>query len=84
MGKRVDLDRFSHKKKKPSGLNFSFVAKMLLKILAQKTGVNLRYGSITFNYHNGECVNIDAKPAFRIHENRPTPPVVKMKLVGSK
>ena len=87
MGNRIDLDRFNQVKieeKKVPFVNFKKIAELLVKKLAEKTDVNIRYGNITFTFHDGKCVHVDANPTFRIHDTHAKPPVIKMKLVRNK
>jgi len=67
-------------------LNLKSLAEDLIKYVRQKTGQNLRYGTITFTYHNGACVHVDSSVTRRVPLKKviATPDVVSMKLLRSR
>ena len=67
-------------------LNLMSLAEDLIQYVRHKTGQNLRYGTITFTYHNGACVHVDSSVTRRVPLKRikAAPLVLPMKIVGSK
>ncbi len=74
------------KNKKSNRLNLRFLAEDLIQYVRQKTGQNLRYGTITFTYHNGACVHVDSSVTRRVPLKKVnvTPQTIPVKLVRSK
>jgi len=72
--------------KKPKFLNLKNIAEDLIQYIRQKTGQNLRYGTITFTYHNGACVHVDSSVTRRVplKKSQTMPQTLPMKLIRSK
>ena len=86
--KNIDLKNTNiEKKEKPQKkLNLRLLSQDLIQFVKQKTGQNLRYGTITFTYHNGACVHVDSSVTRRVplKKTNPVPQTIPMKLVRDK
>lgn len=84
MNNKIDLDKFSRnrKKKATDEINLKETAKKLLELLAERTGVKLEYGSMTFTYHGGECFRVEAQTTHRLLSERLDIPAQQIKLTG--